>query len=96
LSNAAGVRAVFVRTGLPEGSGKSGIFPVKRRAATVFEVLVSVPLLKELGLADDGFGYKHGAPNEVVRGSLYFILLKTGEESLSWQRAGGVDDSLLI
>ena len=44
------------------------MFRVECVAATVFVAFISMPLLTELISSEDGFCYRHGAPNGAVPG----------------------------
>ena len=58
---------------LPESSVGSGMFGIERIATTVFEMPIPMPLLTELVSAEDGFCYRHAAPNGAVPASLHPI-----------------------
>jgi hypothetical protein len=45
------------------------MYRVECVATTVLVALISMPLLTELVSMEDGFCYRHGAPNGVVRTS---------------------------
>jgi len=44
------------------------MFRVKCVATTAFAAFISMPLLTELVSSEDGFCYRHGAPNGAVPG----------------------------
>ena len=49
------------------------MFGVECIATTVFEMPIPMPLLTELLSAEDGFCYRHAAPNGAVPASLHPI-----------------------
>jgi hypothetical protein len=55
------------------------MFVVQCVAMTVFVAFISMPLLTELVSSEDGFCYRHGAPNGAVRKPAPPILLRTAE-----------------
>ena len=59
------------------------MFRVKCVATTVFEAFISMPLLTELVSSEEGFCYRHGAPNGAVPPSQPSIRPKTAKKRLS-------------
>jgi hypothetical protein len=66
-----GPRPTFHRS-----SVRGGMFGIQRLAAAVFRVFISMPRLTELVSTEDGFCYKHAAPDGA---SVGFIPLKTAK-----------------
>ena len=64
----------------------SGMFRVKCMATTVFVGFISMPFLTELVSSEDGFCYRHGAPNGAVPPSQHSIRPKTAKNPLSGLR----------
>jgi hypothetical protein len=64
------------------------MFRAKCAATAVFVAFISMPLLTELVLSEDGFGYRHGAPNGAVPRSQRPFPPKTAKERLSAIRFG--------
>jgi hypothetical protein len=59
------------------------MFRVKCMATTVFVAFISVPLLTELVSSEDGFCYRHGAPNGAVHPSQHSMPTKTAKNRIS-------------
>ena len=59
------------------------MFRVECVATTVLIASISMPLLTELVSSEDGFGYRHGAPNGAVPASQHSIRPKTAKNRLS-------------
>jgi hypothetical protein len=56
------------------------MFEVQCVAKTVFVTFLSMPLLTELVSSEDGFCYRHGAPNGALPPSQHRITLKTAKK----------------
>ena len=58
------------------------MFEVQCVAKTVFVTFLSMPLLTELVSSEDGFCYRHGAPNGAVPQSQHSIPIESSEEAM--------------
>jgi hypothetical protein len=59
------------------------MFEVQCVAKTVFVAFLSMPLLTELVSSEDGFCYRHGAPNGASSPSQHCILPKAAKNSMA-------------